>query len=311
MNNTIENMTDWKQNFLRYLQNIKNFSSHTLRNYDLDLVNFYTFLDSQHIYEVDKKKIRLYLAYLNQKNLSKRTVLRRLSTLRSFFKFLFKEKLIPNNPLEGISSPKLGKTLPLALTREEIDRFFEQPDVGTFLGFRDRVIMELFYSSGLRVSELIHLNRSDFNDKQFLLKVKGKGKKERLIPVTKNAAQWIIQYLQHPSRYLDGEHHQKEKDQEAIFLNKWGTRLTSRSVDRNFKFYLKKSGLATHITPHIIRHTIATHWLENGMDLKVIQSLLGHDSLFATTVYTHLSSATHKKIYKKTHPLAKKTQLIK
>ena len=156
--------------------------------------------------------------------------------------------------------------------------------------------MELFYSSGLRLSELIGLNRRDFDAKNLVLNVFGKGKKQRQAPITETAADWIVRYLNHPER--------EEKDPQAIFLNKWGTRLTPRSVDRNFAGYLKASGLSDRVTPHTIRHTIATHWLENGMDLKTIQMLLGHTSLATTTIYTHVSPKLKRAVYDKTHPRA-------
>lgn len=297
-------MQQWKEKFLSYLQAIKNASSHTIRNYGLDLGDFHAFAKVE-IASIDKRLIRGYLAHLNQKQATKRTILRRLSALRSFFKYLLKEGAISQNPLDEIDAPKLEKKIPAPLTREEIDRLFQQPDTTTFLGFRDRCIMELFYSSGLRISELVGLDRTDFDRLNFTLRVKGKGKKERVIPITKNAASWIERYLNHPERVLDGELHQAEKNHSAIFLNKWGERITVRSVDRNFKLFLKQSGLAAKATPHTIRHTIATHWLENGMDLKTIQTLLGHSSLATTTIYTQVSGKLKKDVYDKAHPLVK------
>jgi integrase/recombinase XerC len=298
-------MKEWKEKFLSYLQAIKNASVHTLRNYGMDLADFQGFAQTEDIKLVDKRMIRGYLAHLNQKQATKRTILRRLSALRSFFKYLLKEGAIAQNPLEEIDAPKLEKTIPAPLTREELDRLFQQPDTQTYLGFRDRAIIELFYSSGLRISELVGLNRRDFDAENLTLRVKGKGKKERIIPITKNAAAWISSYLHHPERMLDSELHQAEKNHDAVFLNKWGDRLSVRSVDRNFKLYLKQSGLAAKATPHTIRHTIATHWLENGMDLKTIQTLLGHSSLATTTIYTQVSSKLKKIVYDKAHPLVK------
>ncbi len=156
------------------------------------------------------------------------------------------------------------------LSYAQVERLFEQPDTSDYLGFRDRCIMELFYSSGLRISELVGLNRQDFDARNFRLRVIGKGKKERIVPITQTAAKWLKEYLDHPWNRA------REVDEKAIFLNKWGKRLTARSVDRKFEEYLKASGLVGKITPHTIRHTIATHWFEKGMDLKTIQVLLGH-----------------------------------
>ncbi len=298
-------MKEWKEKFLSYLQAIRNASVHTLRNYGMDLADFQGFAQADDVKSVDKRMIRGYLTHLNQKQVTKRTILRRLSALRSFFKYLLREGAIAHNPLEEIDAPKLEKTIPSPLTIEEIDRLFQQPDTQTYLGFRDRTIMELFYSSGLRISELVGLNRSDFDVTNLALRVRGKGKKERVIPITKNAAAWINSYLNHPQRSLDTEHTQAEKNHDAIFLNKWGDRLSVRSVDRNFQAFLKQSGLASKATPHTIRHTIATHWLEKGMDLKTIQILLGHSSLSTTTIYTKVSTKLKKVVYDKTHPLVK------
>lgn len=293
--------------FLNYLRVVKNASEHTLRNYGLDLQSFKAFFESTNpsflIGEVDKRSLRAYLAALAAKGMAKKTILRRLSSLRSFYKYLLKQRLIEHSPLDEIDSPKLEKKIPPSLTYSQVERFFEQPDISGYLGYRDRSIMELFYSSGLRISELVGLNRQDFDERNFCLRVMGKGKKERVVPITKSAAKWLKEYLNHSERCQDVDGHQAEVDEKAIFLNKWGKRLTVRSVDRKFEEYLKKSGLAGKITPHTIRHTIATHWLEKGMDLKTIQVLLGHSSLATTTIYTQVSSRLKREVYEKSHPL--------
>ena len=257
--------------------------------------------------KIDKWHIRSYLSFLYDQKKKNRTILRHLSSLRSFFKYLVKEKILVCSPLDDIEGPKREKRLPLFLSYPQIENLFSRPDVTTYLGLRDRAIMELFYSSGLRLSELAALNRLDLDRSQFLLRIQGKGKKERIVPITQNAAKWILSYLEHPERFLKTKAHEAQKDERALFLNKWGTRMTTRSIDRNFKHFLKKSGLAEKITPHTIRHTIATHWLENGMDLKTIQLLLGHSSLSTTTIYTHVSSKLKREVYDKTHPRAKKS----
>ncbi|MCI0381479.1 MAG: tyrosine recombinase XerC [Chlamydiae bacterium] len=295
--------------FISHLELVKNFSIHTLRNYKIDLSDFFSFLEregfSQDIQQIDKKKIRLYLARLSEKEVAKRTILRRLACLRSFFKYLAKEKKIEKNPLDEIETPKLAKRLPSPLTYFQVEQFFGQPDVKTYLGLRDRCLMELLYSSGLRISEIVGLNRKDLDLQNGLIRIYGKGKKQRNIPITKNATKWLLDYLSHQERELKGEKHLPQKDESAIFLNKWGTRISLRSIDRLFQKYLLQSGLAATITPHTIRHTIATHWLEKGMDLKTIQTILGHNSLSTTTVYTHVSTRLKKEVYDKTHPRAK------
>lgn len=255
--------------------------------------------------KIDRKDIRNFLAHLHGLQMSRKTIVRRLSALRSFFKYAFEQKLIPINPAETLDTPQIDKKIPTSLTYDHIKQLFELPDTKTLLGLRDRTIMEVFYSSGLRISELAALDRKDFDPDSCLIKLKGKGKKERIVPITPNAIQWIKTYLEHPERYLDIDGHRAEADPSAIFLNKLGKRLTARSIDRNFESYFKQSGLAGKVTPHTIRHTIATHWLENGMDLKTIQVLLGHNSLATTTIYTKVSSGLKEKVYNNTHPRAK------
>jgi integrase/recombinase XerC len=280
--------------FLSHLNLAKGVSEHTLRGYRIDLISCLNFLEGE---AITKRGVRRYLAHLFEKKASSRTVQRRLSALRSFFKHAIREKWVAENPLEEIESPKKEKKLPVSITYTQVEHLFNQPDTSTLFGFRDRAIMELFYSSGLRLSEVAGLNRRDFDSKNLILNIFGKGKKQRQAPITQTAADWISRYLSHPER--------EECEPGAIFLNKWGKRISSRSIDRNFAKYLRLSGLSERITPHTIRHTIATHWLEHGMDLKTIQLLLGHTSLTTTTIYTHVSSKFKREVYDKTHPRAK------
>lgn len=312
--------------FLDYLAQVKHASVHTVRSYAVDLNSLKQYIEEFELqlaqekrpekiqydasYEsrdhegegqiplslIDRLLLRRFLAHLSHQSAHRRTVVRRLSSLRTFCKFAFLQKWLAENPMEEIEGPKLEKRLPVSLNYEQVQRLFSQPNTSDYIGFRDRAIMELFYSSGLRVSELVGLNRADFQPEELLVRLRGKGKKERVIPITKNAAEWISAYLSHPER--------KEQDEQALFLNRLGSRLTSRSVDRKFDKYIKASGLAGHITPHTIRHTIATHWLESGMDLKTIQLLLGHSSLATTTLYTHVSTQLKKEVYDKAHPRA-------
>lgn len=293
--------------FLSYYKHVKHASKHTVRNYEIDLTIFSSFLNQQKtsLDRVDKKFVRRYLAKLNE-TFSKKTTLRRLSSLRSFFKYLVRENHIPENPLEMIQSPKQEKRIPSILTVEQVDLFLKSPDETSYLGLRDRCILELFYSSGLRLSELTSLDRSDIDISRCMIKVKGKGKKERLLPITKIAASWIKKYLIHNEREELTKEHYEERDANAVFLNKWGERISGRSVDRMFKKYFRMCGFAAIVTPHTLRHCIATHWLENGMDLKTIQTLLGHESLSTTTIYTKVSNKVKKEVYDKTHPRAKK-----
>ena len=306
-----DNFLEVQKKFLHYLQIVKLSSAHTLRAYATDLKSFYRFLlkqkktDKISVRHIDKWQIRSYLSYLHTKKHKNRTLMRRISSLRSFFKFSIREKIIKIDPIEDIESPKREKKLPVSLTYEQVEMFFNVPDVKTYLGLRDRAIMELFYSSGLRLSELVFLDRRSMDFSAKIIQVMGKGKKMRVVPMTNTACEWVKKYLYHPERKTKTLEHEKQQDEKAIFLNKWGTRLTVRSIDRHFKAYLKKCGLLETITPHVIRHTIATHWLEKGMDLKTIQMLLGHSCLSTTTIYTHVSSKLKKDVYERTHPRAK------
>lgn len=321
--------------YLDYLRVVKGVSKHTLRNYAVDCNSFLEYIGQHELQQeegetlaskilwqesydeqrakqdesfslslLDRQLCRRFLAFLHNEQKSKRTVVRRLSVLRSLCKYLLSCNLLKVSPLEGLESPKIGRPIPHALEYREVERLFEQPDLSHYLGFRDRCIMELFYSSGLRVGELVALNRRDFDLQQLTLHLRGKGNRERLIPITKQAAGWLCDYLNHAERQVKGPHHFPEEDQEAIFLNKWGRRLSVRSVDRSFKRYTSSSGLPRDVTPHTIRHTIATHLLEQGMDIKVIRDLLGHSSVQTTQIYTEVSPALKKQVYDQTHPRA-------
>lgn len=290
------------EKFIQHLRVARGVSEHTLRAYTTDLSSFSRFLEEEKcpldLASITKREVRKFLAFFYEKKKSTKTVLRSLSALRSLYKYAIREKFVIENPLDEIESPKKEKKLPVSITYEQVELLLNQPDTSTYLGFRDRAIMELFYSSGLRLSELTGLNRQDFDAAIGVLTIFGKGKKQRGAPISETAAKWLTSYLNHPERKSI------EQDAKAIFLNKWGKRLSPRSVDRKFVEYLKQSGLSEKITPHTIRHTIATHWLEKGMDLKTIQLLLGHTSLATTTIYTHVSSKLKREVYDKTHPRA-------
>ena len=291
--------------FLQYLSLIKGMSDHTVRNYRIDINKFLLQIGDTALINVGKREIRSFLASLHTQGKSRATVLRNLSSLRSFFRYMLREKMIESNPVELIDSPKMEKRLPIFLEYAQIEALFATPDVSGYLGFRDRAMMELFYSSALRISELASLDRKDFDRRGLKIRVKGKGKKIRVSPITKTAAKWLCDYLDHSLRRADTCEHKSQKDNQAIFLNKWGERITTRSIDRNFQKYVKMVGFSEKITPHVIRHSIATHWLENGMDLKTIQLLLGHSNLSTTTIYTHVSTKLKRDVYEKTHPRAK------
>ncbi|MFC1632416.1 tyrosine recombinase XerC [Candidatus Omnitrophota bacterium] len=282
--------------FLTYLEIERNVSTHTLSSYHIDLKQFRSFLPDKDVQQVDRLDIRKYLAQLKEKKLAKRTLGRKLSCLRSYFKFLLREGYIKADPLAGVSSPKLEKKLPIFLDVDRTARFLESPDTRTLIGLRDRAILETLYSTGIRVNELVGLNIARVDFIGGIIKVYGKGKKERLVPIGDKALRAIRAYLdQQP---------QEKKDTRALFLNKNNQRLTDRGVQNIFNKYIQRTSLKENISPHTMRHSFATHLLDQGADLRSVQELLGHASLSTTQIYTHITTEHLKSVYNKAHPRA-------
>lgn len=275
--------------FLKYLKAEKEASSHTLRAYSQDIKGFFLFLEEKNISKIELGSLRTYLAFLLEKGLSRPTLLRKVSSLRSFFKFLKRERIVSVNPVSYLSPPKREKHLPHFLTFSETLKLINLPD-NTFLGLRNRAILETLYSTGMRASELLSLNIRDIDFISGILKVRGKGKKERLLPIGETALKAIQDYLNYPARPNSG----------AIFLNRYGKRMSLRSLERMLVKYRKS--LVDNVTPHTLRHTFATHLLERGADLRSVQELLGHKSLSTTQIYTHLTTKRLKRIYADSHP---------
>ncbi len=289
-------MRRYAEKFLRYLEIEKNSSLHTVLNYKIDLDRFAGFLQGKNIESVDYLFIRQFLADLRKSNLSRASIARILSALRSFFKFLVRENLIAINPVLAVSTPKKDKRLPKFMQEEEAARLLEAPGNG-IMGLRDKAIMETLYSTGMRVSELVGMNTENFDFIGGVIKVCGKGKKQRLTPIGKKASTAIKDYL-HISKDMRGG------DERAVFLNKNRKRLTDRSVRRIINFYIKKICYKENISPHTLRHSFATHLLNRGADLRSVQELLGHESLSTTQIYTHVSTGRMKEAYQKAHPRA-------
>jgi len=286
--------------FIHYLSGEKNASPHTCRCYQRDLEEFEDFLKSSgmvlspagesEMNRVDRWAIRKYLSFLHRKN-KKSSIARKLSTLRSFFKYLVREKLATSNPAKSVSTPKVEKFLPTTLTVDEAFRLMESPTKNKKL--RDCAILELLYSSGLRVGELVGLNPNQLDLDLGIVKVMGKGRKERIVPVGLKAVEALKAYLEERGA-LDGEG--------PLFINSRGGRLTARSVGRLTKKYTKRSGIFRKISPHSLRHSFATHLLDAGADIREIQEMLGHASLSTTQRYTHLSLGKLMEVYDKAHP---------
>ena len=317
--------------FLDYLTYEKHFSIHTIKCYSADLAQYSVYLQgigeaggaqvgyeqvhahedshahggtavavdlSLQLQQVDVTTVRGFLAYLNEQSYSKATTARKLATLRSFYKFLVRRGRIESSPVASIRTPKQDKRLPLFLDVEQVNVLLNCPSTEDMLGARDRAILETLYSSGLRVSELVALDLSNVDFLGEILHVKGKGKKERLAPIGSSALQWIQRYL----TFRDTDPRKANFDQQALFINKHGQRLSTRSVRRKLDKYLLQAGLDPRISPHTLRHTFATHMLNNGADLRVVQELLGHQSLSTTQVYTHVTTKKMKEAYDDSHP---------
>ncbi len=281
--------------FLRYLEAERNASQHTLYNYRIDLKEFLGFLQDLGPREVDYLRLRLYLAHLKEKNLSRKSVARKLSCLRSFYRFLYREGEIKQNPTIGILTPKQERKLPLFLNEPEVDMLLDLSFSDDWTGLRDRALLEILYSSGMRVGELVGLEISSIDFFSGYAKLRGKGKKERIVPVTETALRAIRDYLK--ARPLT-------KSPKGVFLSKRGTRLTTRSVARILDKYVRLASIQKKISPHVLRHSFATHLLDRGADLRAVQELLGHANLSTTQVYTHVTMERLKEAYDKAHPRA-------
>ncbi|HNQ50672.1 MAG TPA: tyrosine recombinase XerC [Candidatus Omnitrophota bacterium] len=279
--------------FTRYLEIEKNYSVHTILNYRLDLEEFRSFLKEQPVEKVDYLAVRKYLAVLKERNLQPRSINRKLSALRTFFRFLTREGFIKANPVASILSPKLDKHLPQFLTEEDTVRLIESSIPGNLAGLRDRAILETFYSTGIRISELVGLNDDDVDMISGIVKVRGKGKKERIVPIGEQALSAIRRYLE-----------KRESHSAALFLNPRRARISDRGVRYMFRKYLRKAGLKQGVSPHTLRHSFATHMLNRGADLRTVQELLGHANLGTTQIYTHLTTERLKAVYAKAHPRA-------
>jgi integrase/recombinase XerC len=282
--------------FLKYLEVERCASSHTLRAYRKDLEEFFRFVQTNPK-DTDIADVRGFIAEQIRGGLKKTTAGRRLACIRSFFKFMRREGYKKTNPAKLVSNPKLPKLLPRFLSVEDTFTLIERPDGVGFMPARDRAILELLYSSGLRVSEISGLNMDDINTKEGFLKAKGKGRKERMVPVGSKAIDAIKSYMV--------ERITLKSKNTSLFLNRGGKRLSDRGVRRIVVKYARMTGISGKIGPHALRHTFATHLLQGGADLRVIQELLGHSSLSTTQKYTHLNVAHLIDIYDKSHPFAK------
>ena len=290
-------MNRYSMRFLMYLEAEKNCSPHTLVNYKIDLKELFGSVGEKSVTNISYLDIRKFLATLREKKYSKNSISRKLACVRSFFKFLSRENIIQTNPAVSISTPKRDRKLPLFLDMTEVESLLDAPSGDSEAERRDKAIMELLYGSGIRVSELKQINVEDIDFFGCLLKVKGKGKKERIVPVGSVALKAIERYLE--KRKTPTKGHDR-----ALFLNKNGTRLTDRSIRRVILKYARRIALNKNVSPHTLRHSFATHLLDRGADLRSVQELLGHENLSTTQIYTHITTKRMKEVYDQAHPRA-------
>lgn len=292
--------------FIRYLEIERNASDLTLKSYSEDLESLLEYLSE---YEgellppdrIGISELRRYVAYLHECQYERTTIARRLACLRSFFRYCCREGFSKTNPAKPLRTPRTGKKLPHFLTTDQIGALLEAPPANQKMGLRDRAILETLYSAGLRVSELVALNLSDWDQDANIIRVLGKGRKERIAPIGSYAAKALTRWIE--EREAKSPSH---PDADALFLNRLKTRLTTRSVGRMLEKYLLQTGLDRKTSPHTLRHSFATHLLDGGADLRSVQELLGHKSLTTTQIYTHVSTARLRETYEKAHPHAQK-----
>lgn len=297
---------------MKHLKYERNASPHTLRNYESDLIQFYDYVAppdekgkrrSVNVRDIDHLTIREYMARLYELKKKKSSIHRKVASLRTFFRFLCREGVMEMNPAKLVATPRVERTLPNHLSIEQMVRFIETPDTETLLGKRDRSMLELLYASGLRVSELVGLNITDVDFTNLTVRVKGKGRKERIVPFGQHALRALQDYLAVRGELLI-EADEDKRDPAALFFNYQGTRINPRSVGRMVDKYVKMCADVHHISPHSLRHSFATHLLDAGADLRAIQEMLGHARLSTTQKYTHVSTDKLMEVYDKAHPKA-------
>lgn len=290
------------EDYLHYLRVERGLSENTIKSYRQDLEEAGAFFDKHAgtITKVDQFVILNFLESLQKQNKARNTIIREVSTLRRFFQYLVQFHVIKDDPMLKVDSPKKAQTLPDVLTVAEVNKLLSMPDVHKKLGIRDRAILETLYATGLRVSELVNLKLGDLHLPMNLLQTIGKGDKERIIPISDVAINWLNHYLKTTRvQLLSGK-----SNTEYVFLNAHGRRLTRQAIWQMIKKYVKQAGIKRHVTPHTLRHSFATHLMENGADLRIVQELLGHSDISTTQIYTHVSHKHLTEVYNKFHPRA-------
>lgn len=290
--------------FLNYIVKQKNYSLNTSKNYNLDIAEFKSYLEKMetNYLEVDYNFIKGYLNYLYNKKLSRNSISRRLSSLRSFYKFLFNLNLINSNPFKYVSMPKKEKKLPKYLGVEELEILFNTPNTSSSLGQRDKLILEVLYATGIRVSELVNIKLEDIDFERKEIRILGKGNKERISEFGDFCLDAIELFINDGRGKLLDKHH---KTCEYLIINERGNKITTRGIEKIIDNIIKQASLKKKVTPHMIRHSFATHLLNEGCDILTVKELLGHESLETTQIYTHVSNERLREVYLKCHPRSK------
>jgi len=305
-------LEEYLKQFFQHLRYERNVSTHTLRNYTSDLGQFHEYIAEPQadgtrekipVKQIDHITIREWMAELHGDN-KKTSIARKLASLRTFFQFLVREGVLEVNPAKLVATPRIERKLPTHLSMEDAIRFIETPDLDTALGKRDRAILEFIYATGMRVGELVTLDIKHIDFKEKLVRVTGKRKKQRILPFGEPALQSLMHYLKESRPEFLNNCPPAERDDQAVFLNYKGTRITTRSVGRMVDKYIKKCSDIKDISPHSLRHSFATHLLDSGADLRDIQELLGHARLSTTQIYTQVSMEKLIEVYDKAHPKA-------
>lgn len=301
-------MEKYIKKYLLHLTFERNFSENTVKAYEIDLLQFNTFLNEQfgtdrvRPKDIDKLAVRHFLAWMQKEGLTKKTVARKLACIRSFFRYLCREKILETNPTVHLATPKIEKKLPSFLDVGQASQAMELPDKGSIMGLRDAAILEVLYSTGIRLSELVGLNVTSVDPVGEVVKVTGKGRKQRIVPLGGKALEALTAYIGKRKELMKGK--KTKVDAQAMFLNRTGGRLSTRSIQKIVERYLRRVSQVQKVSPHVLRHTFATHMLDAGADLKAVKELLGHVSLSTTQVYTHVTLDRLKKAYAKAHPRA-------
>ena len=290
--------------FLIHVKIERDLAENSIKSYQRDIQTYIEFLEEQGINnwnKIDRYDIILFLQQLKEQGKSDNSIIRMTSRLRQYHQFIRQEKITENDPMQYVQTPKKAEVLPKVLSLSEVERLLETPDVETFIGLRDRAILEVMYASGLRISELVHLRLDELHLTMGFIQTVGKGNKERIIPIGDEAKNWLNEYLEDCRPVFASK---AVEDSPYVFLNTRGRGLTRQGVWKNLKQIVQKAGIKQNVTPHMLRHSFATHLLENGADLRIVQELLGHSDISTTQIYTHITKARMKNVYKQYHPRA-------